>query len=82
MSQDEAATLPEAEVETESLTPGIKLFGEWGFEGIDVRDIGLERYLNLDPVFLPPSCMCVCVTLAGPSCLCYVSNQASAMRAR
>ncbi len=34
---------------------GIKLFGEWGFEGIDVRDIGLKRYLNLDPVYLPHS---------------------------
>ena len=30
-----------------------KLFGEWSFEGIDVRDIGLERYLNLEPIYLP-----------------------------
>jgi small subunit ribosomal protein S7 len=30
-----------------------KLFGEWGFEGIDVRDIGLKRYLNLEPIYLP-----------------------------
>jgi small subunit ribosomal protein S7 len=30
-----------------------KLFGEWGFEGIDVRDIGLQRYLNLEPIYLP-----------------------------
>ncbi len=30
-----------------------KLFGEWGFEGIDVRDIGLQRYLNLTPIYLP-----------------------------
>jgi small subunit ribosomal protein S7 len=34
---------------------GIKLFGEWSFEGIDVRDIGLKRYLNLEPVWLPHS---------------------------
>jgi small subunit ribosomal protein S7 len=34
---------------------GIKLFGEWGFDGIEVRDIGLKRYLNLDPVYLPHS---------------------------
>ncbi|TEU10216.1 30S ribosomal protein S7 [Candidatus Bathyarchaeota archaeon] len=30
-----------------------KLFGEWSFEGINVRDIGLERYLNLKPIYLP-----------------------------
>ena len=30
-----------------------KLFGEWSFEGITVRDIGLERYLNLEPIYLP-----------------------------
>jgi len=30
-----------------------KLFGEWGFEGIDVRDIGLQRYLNLTPIYIP-----------------------------
>jgi small subunit ribosomal protein S7 len=55
MSQDEATTTPEAETESESLIGGIKLFGEWGFEEIDVRNIGLERYLNIDPVFLPHS---------------------------
>lgn len=31
----------------------IRLFGEWSSEGIEVRDIGLKRYLNLDPVYLP-----------------------------
>jgi small subunit ribosomal protein S7 len=34
---------------------GIRLFGEWSYEGIEVRDIGLERYINLDPVYLPHS---------------------------
>ncbi len=29
------------------------LFGEWSFEDINVRDIGLERYINLEPVYLP-----------------------------
>jgi len=43
MSEDET-TVPDT---------GIKLFGEWGFEGIEVRDIGLQRYLNLNPVYLP-----------------------------
>jgi small subunit ribosomal protein S7 len=41
--------------EAESSSGGIKLFGEWGFEGIDVRDISLKRYLNLEPVYLPHS---------------------------
>jgi small subunit ribosomal protein S7 len=33
----------------------IRLFGEYSFEGIEVRDIGLKRYLNLKPVYLPHS---------------------------
>jgi small subunit ribosomal protein S7 len=33
----------------------IRLFGEYSFEGIEVRDIGLKRYLNLSPVYLPHS---------------------------
>jgi len=32
-----------------------KLFGDWSFEGINVRDIGLVRYINLDPTYLPHS---------------------------
>ena len=32
-----------------------KLFGEWSFEEIKVRDIGLERFLNLEPIYLPHS---------------------------
>lgn len=42
-----------SEDETTVQDTGIKLFGEWGFEGIEVRDIGLQRYLNLNPVYLP-----------------------------
>jgi len=32
-----------------------KLFGEWGFEEITVRDIGLQRYININPIYLPHS---------------------------
>lgn len=32
-----------------------KLFGEWSFEELTVRDIGLQRYLKLNPVYLPHS---------------------------
>ena len=42
-----------SEDETTVQDTGIKLFGVWGFEGIEVRDIGLQRYLNLNPVYLP-----------------------------
>ncbi len=45
MSEDEIQTIEE----------GIKLFGEWSYEDIEVRDIGLKRYINLDPVYLPHS---------------------------
>jgi len=45
MSRSEAASRAEP----------LKLFGEWGFEGITVRDIGLQRYLKLDPIYLPHS---------------------------
>ena len=42
-----------SENEVQGQDEGIKLFGEWSFEGIEVRDIGLRRYLNVDPVYLP-----------------------------
>jgi small subunit ribosomal protein S7 len=32
-----------------------KLFGEWSFEEVKVRDLGLQRYLNLNPMYLPHS---------------------------
>jgi len=32
-----------------------KLFGEWTFDELSVRDIGLERYLNIEPIYLPHS---------------------------
>jgi len=31
------------------------LFGEWSFDGITVRDIGLRRYLNIEPIYMPHS---------------------------
>ncbi|MGQ9679958.1 MAG: 30S ribosomal protein S7 [Candidatus Bathyarchaeia archaeon] len=36
-------------------TRDIKLFGEWSFEGVTVRDMGLQRYLRLNPIYLPHS---------------------------
>lgn len=31
----------------------IKLFGKWSFEGIEIRDPSLKRYISLKPVWLP-----------------------------
>jgi small subunit ribosomal protein S7 len=40
---------------TQGAVENLKLFGEWTFDDVTVRDVGLERYLNLEPVFLPHS---------------------------
>jgi len=32
-----------------------KLFGKWPFSGIEVKDIGLKRYISLRPVYAPHS---------------------------
>ena len=31
----------------------IKLFGKWSFEGIEVKDPGLKRYISLTPLYVP-----------------------------
>lgn len=33
----------------------IKLFGKWSCEDIEIRDLGLERYISLKPVAVPHS---------------------------
>lgn len=33
----------------------VKLFGKWSFKGIEVRDLGLSRYISLRPVAVPHS---------------------------
>lgn len=33
----------------------IKLFGKWSFAGIEVKDLGLQRYLSLKPIYVPHS---------------------------
>jgi small subunit ribosomal protein S7 len=35
--------------------PDIKLFQKWSFQGIEAKDPGLKRYLNLTPMALPHS---------------------------
>ena len=33
----------------------IKLFEKWDFEGVEVKDIGLKRYVSLRPIYVPHS---------------------------
>jgi len=33
----------------------IKIFGKWSFQGIEVKDLGLKRYISLKPVLVPHS---------------------------
>jgi small subunit ribosomal protein S7 len=33
----------------------VKLFGRWSFSGIEVKDLGLKRYISLHPVYAPHS---------------------------
>lgn len=33
----------------------VKLFGKWSFSGIEVKDIGLKRYVSLRPIYTPHS---------------------------
>ncbi len=33
--------------------PEVKLFGKWSYEGIEIRDPSLKRYISLKPVWLP-----------------------------
>jgi len=31
----------------------IKIFGKWSTEGVEVKDLGLKKYINLQPVVIP-----------------------------
>jgi len=42
-----------ADKETAVSPSEIKLFGKWSFEGVDVRDPSLKKYISLKPVWLP-----------------------------
>jgi small subunit ribosomal protein S7 len=33
----------------------VSLWGKWSFKGIEVRDIGLKRYVSLHPIYVPHS---------------------------
>jgi len=35
--------------------PEIKIFGKWSFGGIEVKDLGLKRYVSLRPSYTPHS---------------------------
>lgn len=33
----------------------VSLWGKWSFKGIEVKDLGLKRYMSLQPIYLPHS---------------------------
>jgi len=33
----------------------LKIFGKWSFSGIEVKDVGLKRYVSLQPIYTPHS---------------------------
>ena len=33
----------------------VKLFGKWSFGEVEVKDLGLKRYVSLNPIFMPHS---------------------------
>jgi len=33
----------------------IKLFGKWSFDGVEVADPGLKRYISIKPIYIPHS---------------------------
>ncbi|MFZ3077991.1 MAG: hypothetical protein WA139_06050, partial [Candidatus Aenigmatarchaeota archaeon] len=35
--------------------PEVKLFNKWGTKGIEVKDLGLQRYISLRAVLVPKS---------------------------
>jgi len=38
-----------------SKEPEVKLFARWDFKGVEVKDLGLKRYVSLSPVYVPHS---------------------------
>jgi len=42
-----------SEGKVEVRTAEIKLFGKWSFEGVNIRDPSLKKYISLKPVWLP-----------------------------
>ncbi|MEM2911243.1 MAG: 30S ribosomal protein S7 [Candidatus Bathyarchaeia archaeon] len=41
------------EQEQEKNEKEVKLFGKWSFKGIEVKDLGLQRYISLKPIAVP-----------------------------
>ncbi len=36
-------------------TPEITLFGKWSFQDIQVQDLGIQKYIDISPVYVPHS---------------------------
>lgn len=53
IEEPEPEGAPVEEHEEEPKEEPIKLFNRWSFSEISIRDTGLGRYMNLDPVIIP-----------------------------
>ncbi len=46
-------TEQQKKVERKAGEKEVKLFGKWSFKDVEVRDLGLQRYISLKPVVIP-----------------------------
>ncbi len=53
MESEEIAEEREGNSQELPISPSLKLFGKWSYEGVIVRDPGLRAYINLKPVYFP-----------------------------
>jgi len=51
----EAAPEPVEKMAAPPLVLGLKLFGKYDFEGVEVTDLGMRRYVDLTPIEVPHS---------------------------
>lgn len=42
-------------LEMSKSTPEITLFGKWSFQDIQVQDLGIQKYIDISPVYVPHS---------------------------
>ena len=54
MSEDQSQQKEETTIES-GASSVIKLFGEWSFENLEVRDPALRRYLRITQIYIPHS---------------------------
>ncbi|MEM3616920.1 MAG: 30S ribosomal protein S7 [Candidatus Bathyarchaeia archaeon] len=51
--QKETEEAEQKKIERKTEEKEIKLFGKWSFKEVEVRDLGLQRYVSLKPIVIP-----------------------------